>query len=86
MDSRRHLALAAWLVLVIVYGGHGVASQTPQTPAQPAAQPRASVYERYTQPIAIFKNGLGTFTKPISSRNAEAQAYFDQGFQMMYSF
>ena len=53
---------------------------------QPPAQARPSVYERYTQPIAIFKNGLGTFTKPISSRNAEAQAYFDQGFQMMYSF
>lgn len=86
MDSRRRLAVAAWLVLVTVPGGRGVASQTPQTPAQPAAQPRASVYERYTQPIAIFRNGLGTFTKPISSRNAEAQAYFDQGFQMMYSF
>jgi len=86
MDFGYRIALAASLVLVVVHGGRGVASQTPQTPAQPAAQPRASVYERYTQPIAIFKNGLGTFTKPISSRNAEAQAYFDQGFQMMYSF
>src|SRR5688572_5192937 len=53
--------------------------------AQPAPA-RASVFERYTQPIAIYKNGLGAFTRPISSSNKEAQAFFDQGFQMMYSF
>ena len=55
----------------------------------PAAQqltPQRSVYDRYTEPIAIFKTGLGRFTRPISSKNTEAQAYFDQGFQMMYSF
>ncbi len=50
-----------------------------------AQQPR-SRYDRYTEPIQIYKTGLGTFTKPISSANKEAQAYFDQGFQMMYSF
>src|SRR2546426_1183928 len=44
------------------------------------------VYERYTEPIQIFATGLGTFSKPISSTNKEAQAFFDQGFQMMYSF
>ena len=49
--------------------------------------PRASsVSERYTAPIELFKTGLGTFTKPISTKNKEAQAFFDQGFQMMYSF
>ena len=54
----------------------------------PAAQtpPTRSLYDRYTEPIAIYKTGLGTFTRPISSTNKEAQAYFDQGFQMMYSF
>jgi len=51
-----------------------------QTPA-----PRP-VYERYTQPIQIFETGLGTFTRPMSSSRREAQAFFDQGFQMMYSF
>ncbi len=50
-----------------------------------AQQPR-SLYDRYTEPIQIYKTGLGTFTKPISSTNKEAQAFFDQGFQMMYSF
>ena len=29
---------------------------------------------------------LGEFTRPISSSDAEAQAYFDQGVQMMYAF
>ena len=32
--------------------------------AQAAAK---TVFERYTEPIEIFKNGLGTFTRPISS-------------------
>jgi tetratricopeptide (TPR) repeat protein len=50
-----------------------------------AQQPR-SLYDRYTEPIRLFSVGLGTFTRPMSSTNREAQAFFDQGFQMMYSF
>ena len=44
------------------------------------------MFERNTQPIDIFKNGLGRFTHSISTSNKEAQAFFDQGFQMMYAF
>src|SRR5690606_31723861 len=29
---------------------------------------------------------LGKFTRPISTKNSEAQAYFDQGMQLMYAF
>jgi len=54
-----------------------------QAPQPPTVK---SLYERYTEPIQIFKTGLGAFTKPMSSSNTEAQAFFDQGFQMMYSF
>jgi tetratricopeptide (TPR) repeat protein len=56
--------------------------------AGPSAQqtPQRSLFERYTEPIAIYKSGLGTFSRPISSTNKEAQAFFNQGFQMMYSF
>jgi tetratricopeptide (TPR) repeat protein len=56
--------------------------------AVPAAaqEARRSVFDRYTEPIQIYRSGLGTFTKPMSSRNKEAQAFFDQGFQMMYAF
>jgi tetratricopeptide (TPR) repeat protein len=50
------------------------------------AAPRKTVFELNTQPIEIYKAGLGKFTRPISSSNREAQAFFDQGFQMMYAF
>ena len=51
-----------------------------------AQAPQLPVAERYTQPIEIFHNGLGQFTRKISSTNPEAQAFFNQGFQMMYAF
>jgi tetratricopeptide (TPR) repeat protein len=38
------------------------------------------------EPISLAKAGLGPFTRKISSNNAEAQAFFDQGFQLMYAF
>jgi hypothetical protein len=40
----------------------------------------------FNEPIRLYTAGLGTFTRPISSSNAEAQAYFNQGFQLMYGF
>lgn len=47
---------------------------------------KKSLFERYSEPIQIYATGLGKFTRPISSKNKQAQQYFDQGFQMMYSF
>lgn len=76
IESMR-LHLVASVVTAALAIGAAAAAQAPA--------PR-SVYDRYTEPIAIFKTGLGVFTKPMSSTNKEAQAYFDQGFQMMYSF
>jgi tetratricopeptide (TPR) repeat protein len=71
--------LCVWLIAASLCAGSSHAwSQT--------AQPRRPVFERYTEPIALFTTGLGTFTRPISSSNAEAQTFFDQGFQMMWSF
>jgi len=37
-------------------------------------------------PIPLYTVGLGPFSRKISSTNREAQAFFDQGFQMMYAF
>ena len=37
-------------------------------------------------PIPLYTTALGPFKRPISTKNAEAQAYFTQGFQMMYAF
>ena len=76
----RSVAALVGLILVL-----SVVPSSAQAPgAQPAA--RKTVLERNSEPIALFKSGLGTFTRPISSTNKEAQAFFDQGFQMMYAF
>jgi tetratricopeptide (TPR) repeat protein len=65
------------LASVVVIGLGAAGAQQPSP---------ASLHERYTEPIGIFSNGLGTFSKPMSSTSKEAQAFFDQGFQMMYAF
>jgi len=40
----------------------------------------------FNEPIRLYTVGLGKFSRPISSSNAEAKAYFNQGFQLMYAF
>lgn len=42
--------------------------------------------EIFKDPLPLVSEALGNFTHPISSQNHEAQAYFDQGFQLMYAF
>ncbi len=42
--------------------------------------------EIFREAIPLYTSALGPFHRPISSTNEEAQAYFDQGFQMMYAF
>jgi len=37
-------------------------------------------------PIPLYTTGLGPFHRQISSKNKEAQAFFDQGMQMQYAF
>ena len=54
--------------------------------AQPRPSESASLPPFVAEPIPLYKVGLGTFSRKISSSNAEAQAYFDQGFQLMYAF
>jgi hypothetical protein len=39
-----------------------------------------------TAGIAIYKGVLGSFSWPVTTRVPEAQAYFDQGVRLMYSF
>jgi tetratricopeptide (TPR) repeat protein len=68
--------LAAGLLLTIPL----LAWQEPHDMSAPA--PPA----RYVEPIKLYTVGLGPFTRPISSKNAEAQAFFNQGMQMMYAF
>jgi hypothetical protein len=72
-----------WLVSLLMVPGLTFSLMS-STAAQ--APPSKPVPARYAQPIEIFRTGLGTFTRKISSTNREAQAFFDQGFQMMYAF
>src|SRR5262245_10395956 len=73
---RRSFLVEGLAVTLLASNAHALA----QTP------PQRSVFERYSEPIQLYKTGLGTFTRPITTSNKEAQAYFDQGFQMMYAF
>src|SRR5687768_7026574 len=78
MVKRRSTALVALTLVLSV-----MPSWAQQQGAKPA--PR-TVLERNSEPIDLFKTGLGTFTRPISSTNKDAPAFFNQGFQMMYAF
>ena len=40
----------------------------------------------FDEPIRLYATALGTFTRPISTSVPEAQAYFNQGFRLMYAF
>jgi tetratricopeptide (TPR) repeat protein len=51
-----------------------------------AQHAEGSLPHDFNEPIRLYTTALGTFTRPISSTSAEAQAYFNQGFQLMYGF
>ena len=40
----------------------------------------------FSEPFPLYEKALGDFERPISSENETAQAYFNQGYQMMYAF
>ena len=77
MTALDHLRSATLVAALLSSGAIGLIAQS---------TPPRSVFERYSEPIGIYRTGLGNFTKPMSSTSQEAQAFFDQGFQMMYAF
>jgi tetratricopeptide (TPR) repeat protein len=68
------LALAPAAVAV---DGVRVSAQTPGPPEW---------LKPFFEPIRHYSTVLGSFSRPMSSKVPEAQAFFDQGFQMMYAF
>ena len=42
--------------------------------------------DSFNEPMQLFPEAMGDFHFPISSKSELAQTYFDQGFQLMYSF
>ena len=77
--GKRTSALGVLCAVLVAFPAAAQQSQTnpSATPSYPAS---------FTEPMPLHTAGLGSFTRPISSANREAQAYFDQGFQMMYAF
>ena len=63
-----------------------------QAPAQHATHASSNITDpgplpKYVaDPIPLYTAALGPFHRKISTRHPEAQAFFDQGFQMMYAF
>jgi len=52
-----------------------------------AQQPEPVSYPpSFDEPMPLYTEALGRFSRAASTTNEEAQAYFDQGFQMMYAF
>ena len=78
MNIRCAAVAIATVIWVALPGARQQSSDRPSLPPY--------ITELLAQPIPIYKVGLGSFSRKISSRSAEAQAYFDQGFQLMYAF
>ena len=76
-SNARRAWLCALLCVMPVSMATAASAQQGEAPSLP---------ESFAEPIPLYRAALGEFTRPISSSEAEAQAYFDQGFQMMYAF
>ena len=67
--------IASGLLLALALALHG----SQRNPAV-AQHVEGSLPHDFNEPIRLYTVGLGTFTRPISSPNAEAQAYLIKGF------
>ena len=80
MDKRSRVT-GMWLAILI-----GQCAVITPVLAQGEQSEADKVFASRTQPIELYASGLGTFEKPISTSDPEAQAYFNQGVRLMYSF
>ena len=51
-----------------------------------AGEASSDLPEAFSEPMPLFETALGDHHHSISSENEKAQAYFDQGFRLMYAF
>lgn len=51
-----------------------------------ALQDRVALPRSFDEAMPLYEVGLGPFSRPITTRSAEAQAFFDQGIQFLYAF
>ncbi len=70
-----------------VLGALLVATAACATPTrQDAARSAPARQPSPAEPTPLYTTALGSFSQKILTRSPEAQAYFDQGFQMVYAF
>ena len=86
--SVRMASLAAGLAMLMLAVPAAAQHEMPMGAAATSGDPTSpgALPKYVADPIPLFTVGLGPFHRKISSTNYEAQAFFDQGFQMMYSF
>ncbi|MCH7890053.1 MAG: hypothetical protein IH921_00980, partial [Gemmatimonadetes bacterium] len=65
---------AAVLLASLTLGAAGQEGSSPELP------------ESFNEPMPYFTIGLGPFSRTITTDSNEAQAFFDQGIQLMYAF
>jgi hypothetical protein len=51
-----------------------------------SAQAEPSYPPEFSQPIPLYTKGLGTYAWKITTKSGEAQAFYNQGVQLMYAF
>src|SRR5262245_48411024 len=71
--------IATALALFVLAADATPAPPPPSHGAMPAPAAEA------TKPVPLFTD-LGSFHRPISSKNAMTQKYFDQGMRLLYGF
>jgi tetratricopeptide (TPR) repeat protein len=69
-----------WLSLVLITGLISVSN------VSAGGQDEDELPEAFRATFRLYDEALGPFTRQISTSSGDAQAYFNQGFQMMYAF
>jgi len=72
--ARAPAALAAVLLVTIMGSASGQGTSDLDMP------------ESFKQPMPLFAKGLGPFSRTVTTDSPEAQAFFNQGIQLMYAF
>ena len=80
MGSSLYRVSLGWVTFVLIAALTGVPSAGAQE------QDDAELPEAFRATFPLYSESLGPFARAISTSSADAQAYFDQGFQMMYAF
>ena len=51
-----------------------------------AQRPDTALPPAFRQPMQLYTVGLGKYSWPVTTKSREAQAFFDQGVQLLYAF